>query len=397
VKPQVAPLFSARILAGWIAAAAVTVAISLVLASHNPTSTNEPDAAGPTVYSTSAIGYDALFHTLDALGIPVSTSETIPTAFNDVVVLAEPDSDPATLEHVRNVLNAGQKIVVILPKRTGVPDPDRPNRLRSDTLRPIGDALAVLHLIDPNASLIEAAGRAWRVRPPVTPAPALRGVQLASSTTLTSLLGTSAGMLVGRLGGYGGYGKQIVVITDPDIVDNHGIARGDNALIVREILDDMRVESGSVVFDESIHGYSSSPYSALLLLFRFPFVLITLQLVTAALLLIWSGSGRFGAPKPRAPALAAGKQSLIESGAALLEFGASPAFLAERYADAIVHDAGQNLHAPRGLAGNALNRWLTTIGRPMPASPGPAGTAHAAVAACQALFRWRNETLDEPR
>ena len=60
--------------------------------------------------------------------------------------------------------------------------------------------------------------------------------------------------------------------------------------------------SGRVVFDETLHGFTSEPAGPLLLLFRFPFIVATIQGAIAIALMLWATLGRFGAPTARAAA-----------------------------------------------------------------------------------------------
>jgi hypothetical protein len=68
-----------------------------------------PDPVGPTTYSKSAIGHATLFELLDRLDIPVSAREGGSGAHLDpgsVLVIAEPRTDPGTLQEVEAMLGA---------------------------------------------------------------------------------------------------------------------------------------------------------------------------------------------------------------------------------------------------------------------------------------------------
>jgi hypothetical protein len=117
------------------------------------------------------------------------------------------------------------------------------------------------------------------------------------------------------------------------------------------------------------------------ILFQFPFVLVTLQMALAIALGVWAATGRFGMPAALPPPIEAGKRSLIEAGAQLLDRWGKKDALAERYFDAMVRDAGREMRAPRGLDTPGLLAWFAQTGRSAPAAGAPA----------QAVYAWRKE------
>jgi hypothetical protein len=391
-------LFPIRLAAAWLAAAALACAGSLYLMTRDSGSPDTEQRARPTIYSTSAIGYAALYHTLQRLGVPAGEGRAQSASQNGaaVVVIAEPDGDPRTRAHVRAALRDLPALLLALPKRRGVTVARDPDRLIDDELVPAADVESVLGLADPGATLVRGSvARSWNAQPPLpASAPAVHDVQLIRSRSMRALLSSENGILVGEIDRDQ---HRLIVVSDPDILENHGLARGDNALVAVTLVRSLRAgRPGRVVFDEAAHGFVSRPFGALGLLFGFPFVLVTLQIVVAGGLAMWSGSGRFGAPRARAPALGAGKQSLIESGARLVESAGALVSLARRYREAVLRDAAQRLHAPRGLSPPELLAWLDRTGRSAPpASAAPALDAEAAVADARAVYRWRNDVLDE--
>lgn len=399
MKASSAPLFSVRLIAGWLAAAALTCAASLALLVRDAGTVRHPDEAGPTIYSRSALGYAVLFRTLEELGIPAgdNTAESLARTGVAVVVIAEPNHDKNALAHVREVLQHARAVLLVLPKRRGKPDMDRPGMLRRDTLVPLDDVQSVVELVDERATVKRyARAQAWSARPPLASAPTTRAPQLVHGGVLQPLLSSSDGILVGEIDRGD---RRIVVVSDPDILANHGLARGDNALIAVALVRSLRGGGGRVVFDEVPHGFVSRPLGIVRLLLTFPFVLVTVQIALAAALLLWSAAGRFGAPKPREATLPLGKRSLIEGGSRLLAFAGRLSFVLDRYAETVLRETAARLHAPRGLTSAELVAWFDRTGRPAPAVAAGAAAAPdepAALAAAQSMYRWRNDALDEP-
>jgi hypothetical protein len=102
---------------------------------------SHPDPVGPTAYSKSAIGHAAFYHLLNQLEIDAEISEIGSGAHvgpGDVLLVAEPRTDKTTLSEVTAMLNS-RTVLLVLPKRTGKPDRDRPYWLAQDKLVAEGD------------------------------------------------------------------------------------------------------------------------------------------------------------------------------------------------------------------------------------------------------------------
>jgi hypothetical protein len=182
-----------------------------------------------------------------------------------------------------------------------------------------------------------------------------------------------------------------VVLSDPDLIANFNLTRGDNSVLAVSLVDYLRGDNsgGKVIFDEFAHGFSERPFHLLGILFQFPFVLVTAQMGLATLLLVWAAMGRFGAPAPLAPPLEAGKRSLIDNATRLLAQSGRIPELSERYFEEMVRDTGRRLRAPAGLDLPALLAWLARgPGAPM-APIGPTAPEH--------IWNWRKELLGESR
>jgi hypothetical protein len=111
----------------------------------------------------------------------------------------------------------------------------------------------------------------------------------------------------------------VVVVAEPDLMNNYGLARRDRAQlalkIVEATLDDYELP---IVFDLTLPGLGQTR-NLLTLAFRPPFLAATLCLLLAALVIAWRALRRFGPPVAEAPALAMGKRQLARNGAGLIE------------------------------------------------------------------------------
>ncbi len=134
-----------------------------------------------------------------------------------------------------------------------------------------------------------------------------------------------------------------------------GLRATDNAALALAMFKHLRSGDGSIVFDETVHGYSARPANPLMLMFRFPFVVATLQGLIALALLLWASLARFGSPQTAPPPLSAGRGGLLQNMAKLIELAGHQQEMVARYVQETVRDAGTPAACParpwRGGAG----------------------------------------------
>lgn len=350
--------FSPRLLVGWIAAAIVTFAVSLYLMGSRDLGA---DTTGPSSFSRSAIGYAGLAEVLQRSGIDVvkSREDSLDQlTLHSVLVIAEPRPGPKTERIVRTLLDA-ETILLVLPKWTGRPSKQKPAWLGAAELLPSAEIAWALHLVAPQAEVLRVEKPEWRTNTfaivPTIDAP----VDLIRGTGLRPLIGGADAMLLGELKKLN---RTIWILSDSDVVSNHGLPRVGNAALAAAMIERLRKGAGRVVFDETIHGFVGVPANPLALLFRFPFVIATLLGAITVALLLWASLGRFGVPQPAPPPLNAGRQTLLQNIAKLVEFTGHQDIMIRRYVLETVRDAGRQLHAPRGLSSAALVAWLQRVG-----------------------------------
>src|SRR4030095_12375331 len=148
--------------------------------------------------------------------------------------------------------------------------------------------------------------------------------------------------------------RRVLVLADPDVISNHGLARDGNAALAVGLIKRLRGPNGTVVFDETIHGYTGSAENPSSLLFRFPFVIATVQGLIAVALLLWATLARFGAPQSVPPPLTAGRAGLLQNMAKLIEFTGHRQVMVRRYVEETLRHVARQLHAPRPLTGGGL-------------------------------------------
>ena len=312
--------------------------------------------AGPSAYSYSAVGHRAFVEMLRGLDVPVlvSRSDSLERAGrSSLLMVAEPRLGEDAEARLTSLL-AAPHVLMVLPKWRERPDPLRPQWVDSVALRPIGDVESVLRTAVDDSSIRRlATPPTWTVNA-FSMEPALAEPQLMASPTIKPLIASDQGVLLGQVLGVE---QRLWVLSDPDLLSNHGIVQGDNAALMAALIERLRPRGGAVVVDETIHGFWQPP-DLWRAMFELPFVVPVLSLGVAVLMLLWSAVGRFGGPVAAEPPLQPGKARLVENTAELLVYGGHGRELLRRYLRVTLRLAAATLHAPRHLPEADVIAWL---------------------------------------
>lgn len=367
--------------------------------------------AGSHSFSKSAIGHKGIVELLRERDIPVLVSEhgTAGKSKDSALVVAEPvlfEAEGNRAADLAAMVAGAPRALVVLPKWYGSPDPRNPDRVDSVALLPQDEVQPILDVFPVGGTItrVSDASMTWQssgLQLDVAPAPDLVGPQLMTSEEIEPVLWTESGTLLGTVDVDG---AELWVLSDPDLLSNHGLLRGDNATLALAVLEAVRGGRGALVFDETMHGFKSEP-SLWRVLFEFPLALATIQALLAALLLLWAATGRFGKPIVAPPVIAPGKEFLIDNTAALLRFGGHAGHALRRYLQTTVQEVARLLHAPTGMDLNATARWLEQVAetRQVPIrlvelerEVGEAGQARRererrVVETARRIYRWKQE------
>ena len=352
------PVFSTRVLGCLVAAVAITFAASMLLSIQGGETAKTDETIGANTYSRSAVGYAGLYNVLqkrDLRAVQAQFDVLAKLGGNGLLVLAEPSRNLAG-DELRNRIFAAKNILLILPKWNVQRSEHRRDWIGSARLTPVDLPQSVYSLVSADGEVVRVAAGGAFTRNVVGHSPSLSGtMQLIRNSKMRWLAGTPEGMILGEIEDKG---RRIWVLSDPDIAENHGIGKGDNAAFLLVIVQQLAGGSAPIVFDETIHGFTSSAKPPMQLLLGFPYNLLALQAVMALGLLLLATTGRFGVPQILPPALGAGKRGLIANAALLIDFGGHHAAVLKRYAQTSLRDAARQLRAPGGLEGAALTGWL---------------------------------------
>jgi hypothetical protein len=399
------PVFSPRVLVAWISAAVALFAVTLYFMGRSEV---HGDLTGPSSFSRSAIGYAGIAEVLQRRGVAVVKSQynsLDKLSAGSVLVIAEPQLAAQPDANLRKLLGA-DRVLLVLPKWYGPPSEEHPGWLSSIGERSVADAQRILRLVAPDATVSREQDAVVWTTNELGIAPSVdKKLQLIHGQILHPIVAGDSGMLIGEIAVRR---RKIWVLSDPDIISNHGFARGGNAAVSLAMIEQLRGAAGKVVFDETVHGFLARPANPFQLLFSFPFVVATAQGVVAVALLLWATVARFGAPQSLPPPLSAGRSGLLQNIAGLIEFTGHQEVVLQRYVLETVRDVGRQLHAPRGISGNALVDWLRRVGsaRGVTIDCGaaiqqieamPAGRRRnlpRLVQLARQIYQWRGEIID---
>jgi hypothetical protein len=318
----------------------------------------EPNSTDANSFSHSAIGHRAFIAALRKLGIPVEVSRfrTLDRVGDkNLLLLLEPDpkAGDAILSDIRDVRHA----LLVLPKWLGRTDAEKPIWIDRMDLLPEDDVEAVLQRALPGARLArdadklqaEAArygGKLDVEQPQFIDAP--------NDIWSKSLLVEKEGTLLAERDEDG---NRLWILSDPDLLSNAGLDDGENGIVAVSMIQSMLPSGGTVIVDETAHGFEQRP-NLLRLLLRPPFIAVGIAGIAALLVVVWAGIARFGAPRPETVGLAAGKLTLVRNAAQLLRLGTTAANLTLSYRRMLLADAIAELHGPAGLDEAAQAAWL---------------------------------------
>jgi hypothetical protein len=184
-------------------------------------------------------------------------------------------------------------------------------------------------------------------------------VQVIEDTNLRPVLAAGGRVVVGERVDRN---QRIWIVSDPDMLANHGLFSGRNAEFAIRLINALRPARGEVMFNELVAGDGAPSVNALTLMLQFPFVIVTIQLLAASAFLLWAAMPRFGLPLPAPDMLAAGKQRLIQNAAILLSHSRHPEIIIVSYVRSSIRGVARELRAPPGLEWRRMIDWLTRVG-----------------------------------
>ena len=316
--------------------------------------------------SHSGLGYAGVVQLLKDSGEPVlvSRGRSSSTASDGLLVLTPGlATDP---EELKRFAFAGPTLIV-LPKWSAAPDP----RKRSWVMRggPVSAADLAGQFLTPFG-----AGSAL-TRTPGTVRPRLEGadgrfagqaLQLGPVERLQTVSGKGWVPLITDDQGRGVLlwleGTHFYLLSDPDLLNTHGLKDLSTAQAAVSLLSSLREGDAPIVFDVTLHGLQRER-SLLRLILAPPYLGMTLILAFATALMGLHALARFGPPRRAGRVLAFGKQALADNTAALVRMAGREHRMAAPYAALTRQAIARALAAPRDMDDAQLDAFLDRLGQ----------------------------------
>lgn len=154
----------------------------------------------------------------------------------------------------------------------------------------------------------------------------------------------------------------LVLIFEPDLLDNYGLAQREGAIFADRLVTAMGADrQAGIAFDLTLNGHARTA-NLLTLAFTPPFLAATLCLLLAALVAGWRGFLRFGPPRAAGRAIAFGKRALVSNAAGLIRRSRRLHLISAPYAmrarDRLVHALALTRHADAETTEAAIDRAL---------------------------------------
>lgn len=218
----------------------------------------------------------------------------------------------------------------------------------------------------------------WRVGTRRGPLPDDRRVETGSGTGLVPIINAGNGKmlaawldddgyypalndLAGIDPGYGGEDEDrfpVVLVFEPDLLDNWGLADKATALLARDlILATADNRSQPIAFDMTFNGFGARR-NLLTLAFEPPFLAATLCLILAALAVAWRAFHRFGPALQNGAEIANGKVALVANAAGLIRRAGRVHLVAAPYADAARERLALALGLPRSQSADMVEKLI---------------------------------------
>lgn len=392
--PQTGSPFSVRTAAILVVVSLVSLGAVLTLMAWSPDLASR-DRAGPTPYSRSAVGYAGLVKMLEGRGHSVSVSrrrDSVEYGGGRLLVLTLPlfgqEISPDDI---------GGPALIIAPKWSFIANPAKKSWELNTTL-------ADLDAVDAAASVFDETIEVVRLRNPGTidlPSGEARPdfeneMQVLRSDTLEPVVDVAGGMLLAKIPD-----RDIYILSDPDLLNNFGLARLENAKAGLGMIELIIAESGRpIIFDATLHGFERST-NLMKILLSIPWLGATLVALAAMGLIGWAAAVRFGAPERETRAIAAGKRALADNSAGLISMARRERRMAPGYLSLSRRALVRELGLPKNLSEAETTALLQRMGEQAGLDTdysslndglsAPAGSREDLRHKARALWRWRRE------
>lgn len=316
---------------------------------------------GAHALSNAATGFSGLVRLSDATGRNPTIVRYEHDLDSEDLAVVTPEDSATSLNKVLDA-RGSRTTLIVLPKWQTMPD-----RLHNGwvtVLGPLPPAIAE-GVLGPKFKLKIARSRSrhepLRNVEPAAPgdlrflAPAV--VQTMSGPSIRPIITTqNGGIVLAKL-----IDRPLYVLSDPDLINNHGMGNARQARSALAMLDFLNSTGAkSILFDVTANGLGRSR-SPLKLAFDAPFLGVTLIIFAAMLLAAWQALVRFGPVASRERAIAFGKAALVDNSAALVRKAGREPHLGSLYVEVIRERAAELFRLAPTLTPETLDARLEML------------------------------------
>jgi hypothetical protein len=351
---------------------------------------------GAHALSKAATGFSGLVRLADETGRHPAIVRSKDQLKSEDLTVITPDHGWADLNDILEQ-RGPRATLLVLPKWETGPDKQKPGWVRVSGLLPATDPARTLAPATPFGITREKTrGEPLKTlaaaAPPELGFLAPRILQSLSSKDVDPIITNERGAIVlGQL-----KGRQLYILADPDLINNHGMGDERQARAALALLDFLNSTGAeSVQFDVTTNGLGRSR-SPLKLAFDAPFLAVTLIIFAAMLLAAWQALVRFGPVRRAERAIAFGKAALVDNSAALIRKAGREAHLGSRYVEVVRDRAIALFRLPPTLDPETLNSRLESLNSNRSFASAAEAASHASsrdelLGAAKSLNEWIKE------
>lgn len=402
--------FNPRIIAALVIAGLVGFIGYWALSAFAPEIGSGRNGGGHAL-SVSATGFSGIVEVMRASDTKVDVVRDATTGvpggqdsrFGGLLILT-PEQGTSPEAIVERIANVRGPVLIVLPKYLPNPDPTHRGWVMEGTLVRQPEQIVTISALGlaPVTTLSATAGGATRHSlwdeqdfTLVTPRDDMRSINGDGVDPLLSVDGRAILVEVKQR-------RDTYILADPDYLNNLAMADAARATSAKTLLTAIAGRGEPIAFDVTLNGLGNNGQSLLRLAFAPPFLGLTLCLMIAGLLALWQGFLRFGPAWREERNIAFGKAGLVTNSARLIVQARRVPSFALRYGAMVREAAARRLHAPAGLAGAGLDRWLdrfsdrqgqrfSTLLAALESARNPVDIVRRAAA----LGQWRKDVLRE--
>ena len=371
------------------------------------------DDAQAHALSRSAIGYSGIVRLLKASGTAVTIRRTPPATGEDRYMVVLTPRSPLTHAEVEKL--RAWRTLIILPKWIPFPSFQHKGWVGEARSSSLDEAEDVIKALIPKVQIKRASKphapklsfekkEADLLSNTKTLNPgAISELQTISGDNITPVAKTAQGeTILGVIRGE--EHADIYVLSDPDLLNNQGIANIDNAKAGLAILNALHANGDPLSFDVTLNGFLRSR-SVLRLAFEPPLLALTLSFIIVSALIAWRAATRDGPSRREARDIAFGKRTLADNSAALFRLAGREFTMAKRYADLVRTTVAARIGIPQDndskasaeLDRIAIQHNIQPSYSALAAQATAATSPEQALTAARQLHSWQQEIIRATR